>query len=785
MNQQLHIRFTSLFIVTLSVIFFSTVSLAQNSSHQPLKKIKEIGIEINHFPGAYEKSIQLIIKGNDPKVKLQYKTGWNAENNFQDWRGSITITSNTFIQIKVSNGSQESQIYQGNYIVGRDHQLPIICLKVNSSEFFPPDGIYVGTVEKITGQNEHFEVSGKAFEKKPIQCYAEFIYGGKSVEATSCWLKTFGGLTLGMPEKSLHLVADSSLGKKKFEYRFFANKPYNSFEHLVLRTSGNDQSSTRFKDICLSSLAADMGVDYMDYQPCSFYVNDQYFGIINLREKINQDYLKYNHHTISDSTEIGTASASDNPEYQRFMKWLSAYPSSDQFKKDIQSKIDLEEYMNFIIWQTFICNSDSRGNIRFWKSKNLDNKWRWIFYDSDLSCGPKASNFLADKTSSEQTAWYNPTWSTLIFRKIANEKSTRDLVINQMCLLQATAIHPDTVQNRINHFKQWIEPEFPFHCKRYPAKSSMNGWSNHIGYMKQFFKKREISFHKEMCEVFKLDTLRQRITIQSNFPKLDLVTANESSLRFKRIDGLFYSGRTLMIKAINRFPYQFSHWKEDKSKNQIFAIPLDKNQTWTAVYNKAEWDSSLCKTVGIHKWGTEMSRKKELFWLEIVNLSSESIPLEKCQLHYFENDLSIQLPNQSWNANSSIILTNNRKKWKKQFPEYKGEIVEVSIPLSFASTGTWLLNYNGRICDSLHFNIPDSLLNNNSKWLVISDSTGIHYMKWKQNNWDFSKFRKVPLSPYSVWTYEPKSIMRWTGSFFILISIFGLTILKRKSLQDE
>jgi hypothetical protein len=180
-----------------------------------------------------------------------------------------------------------------------------------------------------------------------------------------------------------------------------------------------------------------------------------------------------------------------------------------------------------------------------------------------------------------------------------------------------------------------------------------------------------------------------------------------------------------------------------------------------------------------------MSRKKELFWLEIVNLSSESIPLEKFQLHYFENDLSIQLPNQSWNANSSIVLTNNRKKWKKQFPEYKGEIVEVHIPLSFASTGTWLLNYNGRICDSLHFNIPDSLLNNNNKWLVISDTTGIHYIKWKQNNWDFSKFRKVPLSHYSLWTYEPKSIMRWTGSFFILISIFGLTILKRKSLQNE
>ncbi len=783
MNQERYKIIAKIFLFTLCFHFSSTLSFSQNNSHLPLNKIKEMGIEINHLPGAYEKSIQLIIKSTDPKTKLQYKTGWNTENNFQDLKESITITSNTFLQIKVNKGKQESLIYQGNYVVGRNHHLPIICLKVNAVDFFPPDGIYVGTVEKISGQNEHFEVSGKAFEKKPILCYAEFIYGGKSVEATSCWLKTFGGLTLGMPEKSLHLVADSTLGKKKFEYRFFANKPYNQFEHLVLRTSGNDQASTRFKDICLSSLAADMGVDYMDYQPCSFYINDQYFGIINLREKINQDYLKYNHHTISDSTDIGTASASDNAEYQRFMKWLGAYPSSDQFKKDIQSRIDLEEYMNFIIWQTFICNSDSRGNIRFWKAKNLDNKWRWIFYDSDLSCGPKASNFLADKTSSEQTAWYNPKWSTLIFRKIAHEKSTRDLVINQMCLLQATAIHPDTIQNRIDHFKQWIEPEFPFHCKRYPAKSSVNGWSNHIGYMKQFFKKREISFHKEMCEVFKLDTLRHRVIIQSNFPELELLTANESSLRFHKIDGLFYSGRSLMIEAINRFPYRFSHWQEDKNKKNVFTAPLDKDQTWTAIFNKAEWDSSLSKYIGIHKWGTEMSRKKELFWLEMVNLSTESIPLENCQLHYFENNLSIQLPNQTWKSNSSIILTNNRKKWKKQFPDFKGEIVEIAIPISFTPSGTWLLAYNDKICDSLHFDIPDSLLTNNNKWLVVSDTSGIHYKKWKHNNWDFSKFKKTPSSHLSIWAYEPKSLMRWTGSVFIFISIFGLTIMKRKSTQ--
>ena len=778
-----HIRLSNCIIPLLLILFLISPILfyGQNSAYLPLKKLKELGVDINHLPGAYEKEIQIQINNQNPNLKIQYKTGWNSESTFQTWPGSIHIGSNTFLEIKVIQPNQTFQIFQGNYLIGRNHSLPIICLKVNAAEFFPPDGIYVGTVEKISGADEHFEISGKAFDKNPIRCFAEFIYNQHSVEATSCQLKTFGGLTLGMPEKSLHLVADSTLGKKKFEYRFFFNKPYNEFEHLVLRTSGNDQSSTRFKDICLSSIAADMKVDYMDYQPCSFYINDQYFGIINLREKINIDYLKYNHHALKDSTDLGTANAGNNGEYQRFMKWLANYNNPDQFKTDIQSKIDLEEYMNFIIWQTFICNSDSRGNIRFWKSKNLDNKWRWIFYDSDLSCGQKSSNFLADKISSTQTAWYNPTWSTLIFRKIATEKTTRDLVINQMCLLQATAMHPDTIQNRIQHFKNWIEPEFPFHCKRYPAKSSMASWSNHIGSMKQFFQSRKNSFHREMCQVFQLDTLRNKIIIQSNFPKHNLITANESSLRFKKIDGLFYSGRDLQIQAVERFPFTFSHWKEDSLKKSIFSFPLNKNQTWTAIYKKADWDSELSPHVGIHKWGTQMSKKDELYWLEMVNLSNQNIPLEKCSLHYFEKEISIPLPEISWKEKSSLILTNNKEKWQKQFPEYKGDVIEISISSQFEASGTWILNYNGKICDSLHFDIPDSLLNKGNKWLIISDTAGIHYKKWKDNNWDFSKFRKTTLFNFSLQTFDPIPFMRWTGSIFILVSICGLSFLKWKS----
>ena len=46
-------------------------------------------------------------------------------------------------------------------------------------------------------------------------------------------------------------------------------------------------------------------------------------------------------------------------------------------KKWIQEIISIGGYFNFI------ANNDARGNIRFWRSGLLDNKFRWIVYDTD------------------------------------------------------------------------------------------------------------------------------------------------------------------------------------------------------------------------------------------------------------------------------------------------------------------------------------------------------------------------------------------------------------------
>ena len=89
-----------------------------------------------------------------------------------------------------------------------------------------------------------------------------------------------------------------------FSHEIFPQKNISAYKQLVIRTSGNDYKGSRFKDVLNAYLARNMGLDYMAYQPIQMFVNGQYWGLYNLREKVNEHYLYENHGAHKDSSSI-------------------------------------------------------------------------------------------------------------------------------------------------------------------------------------------------------------------------------------------------------------------------------------------------------------------------------------------------------------------------------------------------------------------------------------------------------------------------------------------------
>ena len=62
-------------------------------------------------------------------------------------------------------------------------------------------------------------------------------------------------------------------------------------EALLLRSANSDAFSTRLRDPVISSLAEPLNIIYQDALAIEVYINGQYWGHYNLREKINKYFV--------------------------------------------------------------------------------------------------------------------------------------------------------------------------------------------------------------------------------------------------------------------------------------------------------------------------------------------------------------------------------------------------------------------------------------------------------------------------------------------------------------
>lgn len=119
-------------------------------------------------------------------------------------------------------------------------------------------------------------------------------------------VKLAGGCTRGREQKSMSLYARSKYGNNDSDYAFFAQKPdITSYKSLLLRNSGNDQGQTLLRDAFLQALVnQSMDLDFQSYQPAIVYFNGEYRGIMNLREKTDEDYFLSNYAIGSDGVDF-------------------------------------------------------------------------------------------------------------------------------------------------------------------------------------------------------------------------------------------------------------------------------------------------------------------------------------------------------------------------------------------------------------------------------------------------------------------------------------------------
>lgn len=313
--------------------------------------------------------------------------------------------------------------------------------------------------------------------------------------------------------KSIGLYWREEYGNSSREYDFFPGSGILQFKRLILRNSGNDFGRTHLKDAAISQVIKDYAnVDYQDYRPVVVYLNDEYWGIHNLRESITPHHFEYHYGVNNNFVDILEGSYLD-PEVddgsrEEFLTevigFIQNYDLSiNENYNYIASRIDVPSFIDLHIIQTYIYNRDwPLNNTKWWREKFSPNysKWRWILFDTDFSFELDNINkvWIGDLYNNV----YHPdidypikAEGFFLLNELLKNAQFKEQFLNRYQFFLETVFDPDRVSAIINKLRDNIKEEYQNHQNKWNTMP-YNSWLDAVDDLKSFNRKRNAKMTK-------------------------------------------------------------------------------------------------------------------------------------------------------------------------------------------------------------------------------------------------------------------------------------------------
>ncbi|WP_020571886.1 CotH kinase family protein [Neolewinella persica] len=453
------------------------------------------------------------------------------------------------------------------YLIGTNHSLPVVTLVTEPDNFFHPvTGMYV-LGEGYEGNLPFFGSNIWEEIENPINFTFHEPDGSARFQFDG-GVKIFGGWSRANDQRSLSLFARSRYGVDEINYGLFPQRSYTEFQALVLRNAGNDNGSSMLRDVVLTSLMENSNVDIQAYRSVATYLNGEYWGLYNLREKVNEHYLASLHGHDPDEINMLEFDADviqgSNEGYRAMIDFMAANTLTNEANyRQVADQIDLDNFIQYFVAQIYYDNTDWPGNnIKYWQPDG--GKWRWILFDTDFGAGlwngnAANANTLQFALEANGPNWPNPPWSTFLFRRMMENTGFRHRFINQLADEMNSRFLPTSVIEHINRQAAAIESEIPLHQQRWEAG---NNWRSAVESIRRFFRNRAPSMKNFVKQQYNLPAHHQ-LTVRITDTLAGYVEVNSLTINENVWSGDYFQNIPIRVKAVAKEDYTFQYWELD------------------------------------------------------------------------------------------------------------------------------------------------------------------------------------------------------------------------------
>ena len=603
------------------------------------------------IPGGFYTGQQtLTLNCDSPEAEIYYTLdGTTPGTQSLRYTSPLILDSTTVIRaMAMSNGLISSEVVTMTYFIDEPVNLPFISLVTDPDNLFSDErGIYVTGTNGVTGYCSDIKRNVNQDWERPVNI--EFYdKTGKMCLNQGAGVKIFGGCSRTRhPIKSLALFARGEYGKNSFDYRLFPEREMDEYQAFILRSSADDQNSTMMRDAVAQYLQKEFtNIDIQAYRPVVVFINGAYWGIHNMREKINEHYVAGNYGVDPDDVNLlefnGHAVHGKADDYQALIDYVSnTNLSNSKNYARVRKWMDVDEYIDYQVSNIYMAELDWPGNnIKYWNTNSLHHRrWRWIMYDRDVSLRPGRIHIdaLEMATAPDAPGWPNPPWSTLLFRRLLMNSEFRNQFIQMFAFHINTTFDPDRANAIIDEIKQGIEAEIPRHISRWggqvdpdmneswkpaPIFNSVEEWEANVEGMRRFIRERPPYAIEHVEKMFDIDSIAQLSVMVQN-PGAGVVKMYNKPLP-EGYKGIHFRYIPIVLRAVARHGWRFLHWEYEgvdgrkQFENREIRITIQRNSSITAVFT--EETTALTPVVIINEINYHSPDDPDAGdWLELYN----------------------------------------------------------------------------------------------------------------------------------------------------------------------
>ena len=513
-----------------------------------------------------------IAHNNLVPCKLVYTTdGSEPTFSSQVYSDSIFVYQKSVFRAKVfplstTSGYLPSQQTIATYIFNVSHNTPILLVTTDQSNLYGPTGI--------------FDNWSSDWVKPAHAVYLNEGVGHPFVFERLTAIRMDGGAggSRSQPQHSFRLSFDhGTLGQAPVHFPLIPDRSDRTkYSEIYLRNGSNQYLNLPYKDASQVRMMSEGTSNYYSaYRPVSVYINGSYFGLYELREKFNAEYFEIHDGANKDSMDLLSLSYWYNLVlrtvegdvahfWTSYADFLTLNPLSTSYMSDADQIIDMKQYSDYIIAESWMGNVDWPGNnIKIYRSDKSNWRWRFGLIDLELSMQPNGWTSCTDNHINYMLGQSTGNPYINIWLKSIQNPEYKNYFINRFADLMNTSYRTDVLLAREQTFFESMVTEMPNEYARW-------GDPNNIaGQMQTFVTNHEIFQEQLSCrDSVVFEHLQSAFNLVKKVGiELDVIPANGGEIALNSIqpnqypwNGYYFDGVPISMMPIAKPGYEFSHW---------------------------------------------------------------------------------------------------------------------------------------------------------------------------------------------------------------------------------